>query len=658
MTRTDPSLRRPRSLFSLERMRSDKRVTWLTLVGLLLVPIVIGGLLVWALWNPTERLGEVRAAVVNLDKPVTLNGQTVPLGRQMAAGLIGAKNDNFTWVLTDRKDADKGVASGEYVAVVTIPENFSKAATSTAGAPSEASQATIDVRTSDKSKLVDPAISQAVTTTATAVLNKQLTSTYLENVYVGFNTLHDQLGQAASGAKSLASGLTQLAAGTHQLANGAAQLATGADQLSGGVSQLSAGVSGLSQGLGQLSGGASGLAGGLSTLQNSTAQLPAQTQQLATGTAGVASGVQQTADGLGKLYDGCVALHTAADPICQGIAQTRTGLTTGQNGQPGLIAASQQVAGGTKQLADGMPALTAGIAQSATGAQQLSGGVAKSASGAQQLASGASQSADGAAQYAAGVNQFAAGVPALASAADQSAAGASSLAAGLDQAVAKLPSYDSGQRTNLAKVASQPVTQKSAAATPFGTDSVPLFTSVALWLGALATFLVLQAVSRRALLTSRAAGFIVLDGLVPGALLGVVQGVLVAAIMQPALGLDPVGWAGFAAVSAAAGVAFAAVNHGLVALLGGVGRFLSMLVVVITLASGIVSTAPGFFDGALPWLPTSPAITALQGAVAGTSDLLRGLGGLLLWAAFGFGLALVAVARSRVVSAAQLLPSE
>jgi putative membrane protein len=256
------------------------------------------------------------------------------------------------------------------------------------------------------------------------------------------------------------------------------------------------------------------------------------------------------------------------------------------------------------------------------------------------------------------VDQYAAGVPALASAADQAAAGASSLATGLDQAVAKLPSYDSGQRTNLAKVASQPVTQKSAAAAPFGTDSVPLFASVALWLGALATFLVLQAISRRALLTSRAAGRIALDGVVPAALVGAVQGVLVAAIMQPALALDPGGWAGFAAVAAAAGVAFAAVNHGLVALLGGVGRFLSMLVVVITLASGIVSTAPGFFDGALPWLPTSPAITALQGAIGGTPDLWRGLGGLILWAAFGFGLALIAVARRRVVSAAQLLPAE
>jgi putative membrane protein len=656
---TTPSpLRRPRSLFSLERMRSDKRVTWLTIVGLVLVPLVIGGLLVWALWNPTERLGEVKAAVVNLDKPVTVNGQVVPLGRQMAAGLLGAKNENFTWVLTDQKDADAGIADGSYVAVVTIPKNFSKAATSTAGTDGAATQATIDVRTSQKSKLVDPAISQAVTTTATGVLNKQLTTTYLENVYVGFNTLHDQLAKAASGASSLSSGLTQLASGTHQLADGANQLSSGATALSSGLGRLSDGASGLSSGLGTLSSGMNDFAGGMAQLQQQTSSLPAGTQQLATGAAGVSTGVSAAANSAKSALATCVAAYGETDPTCVAIAQTYGIMTTALKGQPSLVDGAAQLTSGTKTLAGSAPALAGGIAQSAAAARQLADGAGQSAAGAQQLASGVQQSADGASQYAAGVQQFAAGVPALASGADQSAAGAASLASGLDTAVAQLPTYDAGQRTNLASVASQPVTQKQSGGTAFGTSSVPLFASVALWLGALATFLVLQALSRRALLTSRAAGLIAIDGLAPAAAIGVVQGLLVAGIMQPAMHLSVGAWFGFAAVSVAAAVCFAAVNHGLVALLGGVGRFLAMLVVVVTLASGIVSTAPGFFGTVMAWLPTSPAITALQGVVDGSTGVWRGLGGLLLWAALGFGFALAAVARRRIVTASQLLPAE
>lgn len=661
MTTPSSPLRRPRSLFSLERMRSDKRVTWLTIVGIVLVPLVIGGLLVWALWNPTDRLGEVKAAVVNLDQPVTVSGQVVPLGRQMAAGLLGAKNENFTWVLTDQKDGSAGVADGSYVAVVTIPKNFSKAATSTAGTSGAATQATIDVRTSQKSKLVDPAISQAVTTTATGVLNKQLTTTYLENVYVGFNTLHDQLAKAAAGAGSLSTGLTQLASGTHQLADGATQLSTGADSLASGLGQLSGGASGLASGLGTLSNGMTQYANGVSQGAAAAQQLPAGAAQLATGTAGVRDGVGATVTGLETLETNCTALHPGVggtpDPICAGIQATIKGLTNPDPRQ-GLQAAATQVAAGAQTFSNSVAPLPGQLAQSASAAQQLASGASQSASGAQQLASGVQQSADGASQYATGVHQFAAGVPALASGADQSAAGAASLASGLNQAVAQLPSYDAGQRTNLASVASQPVGQKQSGTLAFGTSSVPLFASVALWLGAFASFLVLQAISRRALLTSRAAGLIASDGLLPAAAIGVVQGVLVAAIMQPAMQLGVGAWFGFAGVAAAAAVCFAAVNHGLVALLGGLGRFLSMLVVVVTLASGIVSTAPGFFDSVTAWLPTSPAITALQGAVDGSTGLWRGLGGLLIWTAIGFALALAAVARRRIVTAAQLLPAE
>jgi putative membrane protein len=642
MPTSSSTLRRPRSIFSLERIRSEKRVTWLTVVGILLVPLVIGGLLVWALWNPTERLGDVKAAVVNLDQPVEVNGQTVPLGRQLSAGLLDRKSDNFDWVLTDAKGAASGLSDGSYVAVVTIPKTFSKAATSQAGAAADATQATIDVQTSASSKLVDPAISQAVTSTATSVLNKQLTSTYLENVYVGFNTLHDQISKAASGAAQLSTGVAQLATGTHQLADASAQLATGASGLSSGVSQLSTGVSGLSSGLTQLSGGASSLSGGLGQLQSSTAQLPAQTQTLSTAITGVGSK-------LATLASNCATAGGSVD-FCRDLA-AQAATVNGVPGQPG-------VAAGAAALAAGMPQLTSGISQSAGGAQQLSSGLAQSASGAGQLAGGAAQTASGASQLSDGVSQLSAGLAPLASGADQTASGTASLSSGLQQAVKQLPSYSDSDRKNLASVAAEPVKQDAAEQSGFGQTSIPLFAAVALWLGALATFLVLQAVSRRSMLTTRASGRIAWDGFVPAAVVGALQGVLVAGIMQFALSLDAGHWFGFAGVAALTGIAFAAVNHGLVALLGGVGRFISMLVVVITLASGIVSTVPGFFDSAMQWLPTSTAITAFRGVVESSDGVWRGIGGLLLWTAFGFALALIAVARRRIVRVAQLLPAE
>ena len=53
--------------------------------GVVALPAAPLAILLWGLWNPAERLETVRAAVVNSDEPVTVDGQLVPLGRQLAA---------------------------------------------------------------------------------------------------------------------------------------------------------------------------------------------------------------------------------------------------------------------------------------------------------------------------------------------------------------------------------------------------------------------------------------------------------------------------------------------------------------------------------------------------------------------------------------------
>src|SRR5690606_32349169 len=144
----------------IERARSRKPVTWLTVIGVLLLPVLIGGVLVAALYNPVERLEAMNTAVVNNDEPVTVDGQMVPLGRQLTAGLVEGSDEldsNLTWTISNDDDAAAGLADGTYNAVVTIPSNFSAAATSTApgGTPE---RATIEVTTAPDSLIVDDAI--------------------------------------------------------------------------------------------------------------------------------------------------------------------------------------------------------------------------------------------------------------------------------------------------------------------------------------------------------------------------------------------------------------------------------------------------------------------------------------------------------------------
>ena len=81
---------RGKMMMFLSRAPTSPASPWLTLVGLVLVPLLVAGGFLWATWNSDTRLDQVEAAVVNLDEPVKLNGQLVPLGGSWRAGWCAA----------------------------------------------------------------------------------------------------------------------------------------------------------------------------------------------------------------------------------------------------------------------------------------------------------------------------------------------------------------------------------------------------------------------------------------------------------------------------------------------------------------------------------------------------------------------------------------
>jgi putative membrane protein len=633
-----------------ESARASGRVTWLSVLGILLVPLVVAGVLVWAFWNPAERLDQVNAAIVNHDAPVEVDGQTVPLGRQLAAGLVGAdafSDTNYTWVITDEADATAGLNSGEFAAVVTIPENFSAAATSFAGGAAEAEKATIDVSTSDRSRLVDDAVSQLITTTAAGLVGTELTTSYLENIYVGFNTLGDQLGTAADGAVELGAGAASLADGASTLAGGTTELSTGASELATGISELTAGLS--------------SLASGLSTLENQTAALPTQAQSLATGAAGVADGIDQlqlalagqasslnaqAADLSALATDACTTDQASTQCAALTTAATNAAVSAGTIAAiatPGELAAgADAVSGGIGSLSGGLAALSAGIGNTATGASTLADGGATVSAGASQLADGMSELSTG----ATGLSDGAAGV----------ADGVNGLAGGLTEAVTAVPSYSESERTTLAEVVAEPVVTDGDVALSFGAAGVPFYAALALWLGAFGSLIVLRAKPARALGSTRPSVLLALRAWAPAAGVGALQGIFVAAILQPLLELDAGGWAGFAGVAALTGIAFAAANQALNAVFGGAGRFLSMIVALVLIGTSIIATAPAALDAALTLMPVSPAVNAFHAVATSGGGLGAAVVGLLLWTAGSLAATTLAIGRSRTVTVRQLVP--
>lgn len=734
-----------------------------SLLGLILVPLVIAGGFLWATWNSDSRLDRVQAAVVNLDQAVTIDGQIVPLGRQLAGGLVASSEQaNFSWILSDPTDAAAGLASGRYGAVVTIPKSFSASATSFSSNDAAAAEpATLAVQTSEISGLADPVIGRAIAAAATEALNTQLTEQYLQNIYVGFNTLGRQfstiagaadqladgttklstgLDASAQGGRDFATGLTALDSGAQQLATGVADFSAGSSEFAGGMQELADGTAalpeqtrGLADGVGGVSDGAATLAAGAAKLDDSMQAFTDGTQRSADGAAGYAAGMSRFDDGLTRYaaavtryQQGLQQYHGAmqalqrdaipcperiADSACPafqaGVRAAATGAVQGLEGtgdQPGLIVGAQQlssaadrlganatklrgaadqlsagatrldhgatqIAAGVDGLARGAGGLSAGLDelhdgadQLATGTVALSTGIADAAKGADGLASGAGQLstaagqlANGTATSATGASQLSGGLGQLADGAGKLADGATKLSDGLQEGKDQVPSYDATERTKLSSVVTTPISNEQPTTLLSDVASTTFLAVVALWIGALAGFIVLRAVTARVLTSMKPSWRIAAEGWFPVLIAVSIQAFALTVLLQVLLDLSAARVAVLLPFGLLTALTFVAVNHALVAWCGGVGRFVSVTMVVLTAASGISSAIPPALDQVRSMLPLAPALDGMRAVITGADGAGAATGMLLAWLLVAAAASVLAVARRRMLAPSPVL---
>ncbi|MDM4762261.1 YhgE/Pip domain-containing protein [Galbitalea sp. SE-J8] len=512
----------------------------------------------------------------------------------------------------------------------------------------------------------------------------------------GASSLADGTGRLASGAAELADGTARVSSGAADLASGATSLSGGAKKLASNAATLASGVSSadrgaadLATGTAQLSTGAATLSSGLETIDTSVDGLPASASALATGADQVSTGIAnaatsstQLATGAGQVSSGLAAFQSAvgaalppsaqtqlaalvagARSASSGAAQLATGLGTLSDGATrvatgagALSASAPALASGVHSAATGASDLSSGAATAASGAaslhagtRKLAAGTTKLAAGATKLSAGASDAADGASKLATGAASAASGASTLSAGAASAASGADSLASGtttlssgatkLSDALAdaehRIPAQTTAQRKAIADDVGDPVAVDQKAVTEassYGAGLAPFFVSLAAWIGIYALFLILRPLSRRALTAVNRPFRAAFAGWLAPAVLGTVQMVALFGILTLALHLpmaNPVGVLLFMALTS---VTFAAVVLALNALLGSVGQFLGLILMLIQLV-----TAGGTF----PWqtLPAPLAaihqVLPMAHAVDGIRSLMYGGSSAQLWGAVG-----------------------
>ncbi|BDI24094.1 YhgE/Pip family protein [Herbiconiux sp. L3-i23] len=535
----------------------------LAFVALMIVPLIYGGLYLWANRDPYSALDRVPAALVVEDTGTTVDGEAVDYGADIASTVVDG--GDFDWTQTSAEDAAAGVRSGDYDFSITLPADFSRDLAS--ASTDDPTQARVVLTTSDTNSYLTSTIAGQAAQTIRTQIAEQVGEEAADRFLVGFATIREDLGTALNGATRLADGLNQSAAGASTLADGTVALSDGAAQLAGGLDALDDATAGLPASANQLSSGAAQVAAGNAELATRGSAVAAASAQAAARVPQARADLVALLDATDLTADQKAEILAAVDPIGTDVETANAAIQT-VNGQLGALAAgSTAVAQGARQLAAQAPALADGIGSAASGADDLASGAASARDGAAQLSTGTAQLATGAAE----------------------------LRDGLSSGLSAIPDADDATRTAQASTIGDPVdlaTDDLAKATDYGAGLAPFFLSLAAWIGLYALFLIIKPLSRRAITALTAPWKVTLAGWLTPGLLGVVQSAMLVTLAGAVLGfgiVEPLGMFGFAALVS---LTFAAILLALNALLGSVGQFIGLVLMVVQLV-----TAGGTF----PW---------------------------------------------------------
>lgn len=611
--------------FEIKRFRTP--LHRLALAFVVLVPLLYGGLYLWSNWDPYGKLDQIPVAVVNEDRPVTVNGQQVDAGTLFVDEL--KKDPIFDWHFVDRAEAARGVHDTDYYFEISVPADFSKKLAS--GAENKPERARMLITLDDANGYIVGKMAQTVQSELENKISAAAVSAYFQSVFDNLEQLRTGIDQAVDGAGQLRDGAAAAEQGSADLSGGLVELKAGADKLAPGAQQVSDGVSAIAD---VVVPAANTIAAALPSFTQTAADAASAADALA-GTA--AQAADAVAGGTGSVQSQVTALGQAhpellADPAYQELARV-TGEAAGFANQVDTAAGQVKtttatVNGHAQQLAADAPRLQSEVRDAAAKIDQLDAGAEQVATGAAQLDTGLGTAATGASTLHDGVAKL--------------SSGASRLADGLVGAEEQIPVLSDDQKKSNAATLASPVdvaTENLHPAVTYGRGLTPFFYAIALLVFGITAFLILRPVSARAL-ASRAGNLTVaLAGWLPAAACCALGGLVLFVVLDVFLGLDPTHvWAMLGLVVLAA-AAFTAIAHLLRTWLGGVASavILVLLLLQLTTCAGTYpyETLPGFFRVLHPLLPMTYFVDGLRVTITGGNGahLLRDalvLGGFLV----------------------------
>ena len=650
----------------------SNKILLISMAVISFIPILYSGFFLGSIWDPYGQTKNLPVAFVNEDKGASLNGKSLNVGESVEKKL--KDNHDLGWEFVSKQQADEGVNSGYFYAVVTIPSDFSQKVSSIT--KSEPQQAVINFTTTPAKNYIGSLVSNQAAAKVKSSVSEQITQAYAKGILENLDKLGIGLDTAANGASTLHDGLGRLQSGTQAYVGGVKQLAVNQQSLTGGLAQLSDGSRKLQAGLGQLSNNLptesqlSQLSDGMKQLQSGINQLNAsvsnpspalvaqqnkvetdaqtlvQTMEAsrsdllmvggtlqALGTQAAASGSESTTISLPQISN-----------ISQAFTKTQTIIAQTTILLGDLQTLTQQLSAQQTQLQAGVSALNNGVNQLTPNAITAFNGYNSVRFANNQLLAGSASLTNGLNEAKSGSQKLANGASLLESRSGALIDGTSQLASGADTLANKL-----ADTSNRIKIQPTGVTTQQQIANPvksemaekgnvpnYGYALAPYVLSLSLFVGAIVlnviypirkTFSEQESAIRWWLSKASVAG-----------VAAFMQATILMLVMVFFLGLTPEHPAHFIGAIYLTSFAYMSIVSLLVIVLDNPGRFLAMVLLVLQLGSSEgtfpIQTANGFFQAINPLVPMTYSIRALRQAISGGLD--NAFYGGSMWVLAGF----------------------
>jgi putative membrane protein len=648
------------------------------MIAVACLPLIYAGLYLWAFWDPYARINQLPVAVVNEDKGGLHDGEYQNIGQELVDDLSG--DTTMAWNFVPKSTALAGIASRKYVAAIMIPENLTTSVQSVDSSSPRQGKITYVAR--DATNMLATKIADRVFLELTQKLNQEVSEKLVEKVFFkirdirdsledatvgtsdlvdgmvkltdGSQTLHDGLVDIYNGTKDLDNGLFTLKNNNGKLVQGSHDAATASATIRDNLSLVSGGTQSLVTGLTQLSGGMTSLTAGLIQAASGSSQLAANSQTIASNLTQTASGAAQLAAGNQSLVvllksfqanhpelatdSSLLTIIATAEQTASGAGQLNNGLNQLVPGENTIIAGLNTLAQQLVGAVSGSQTLAAGASQSLSGSTTINSGVTALSAGATTLANGTTTLESGVHDYTDGVAKVKDGTHELVNGADKAQSGSQELTNNLKTAqdgsqelhdkltdgYHELVDQTTNKVINDKKgVISKPITStllNFGEVANYGTGFTPYFIPLALWVGAMAIFFIVKPIEIGTAPWYKTP-IVVWSKQQAAIVLGMLQSVLLIAVLMIGLGLKVKYLALFIGFVALISIAFIALMQWFTAIGGEAAKFIAIVLLMMQLTSSggtyPVETAPTFFQRIGIYLPMTYAVSGLREIISG-----------------------------------------